>query len=121
MIFKNIFAEKKCEKLAFLTQNKAKLCKFLIITLVFEKNAFFSQKIVIITSTPDWANLQQLSYFYPWAILRNLGTYINDQSSDDATTATRELFLKPDSEVYLPLNTIFRKIRHVYYRHVLHM
>jgi hypothetical protein len=45
--------------LAFLTQNKAKLCKMLIITLVFEKNANFfakkcqkSQKIVIITSVP---------------------------------------------------------------------
>jgi hypothetical protein len=45
--------------MAFLTQNKAKLCKILIITLVFEKNANFfaenrqkSQKIVIITSTP---------------------------------------------------------------------
>jgi hypothetical protein len=45
--------------LTFLTQNKAKLCKILIITLVFEKNAKFlakkcrkSQKIVIITSTP---------------------------------------------------------------------
>jgi hypothetical protein len=46
--FKNIFAEKfSKKKLAFLTQNKAKLCKILIITLVFEKNAnFFSQKIV---------------------------------------------------------------------------
>jgi hypothetical protein len=59
MIFKNIFAEKNAKKLAFLTQKKAKLCKFLIITLVFEKNANFfaenwqkSQKIVIITSTP---------------------------------------------------------------------
>jgi uncharacterized membrane protein YeiB len=48
------------KKLAFLTQNKAKLCKMLIVTLVFEKNANFfaencqkSQKIVIITSTPD--------------------------------------------------------------------
>jgi hypothetical protein len=47
------------KKLEFLTQNKAKLCKNLIITLVFEKNANFfakncqkSQKIVIITSTP---------------------------------------------------------------------
>jgi predicted secreted acid phosphatase len=58
--FKNIFAEKKsAKKLAFLTQNKAKLCKMLIITLDFEKNANFfaenwqkSQKIVIITSTP---------------------------------------------------------------------
>jgi hypothetical protein len=45
--------------LAFLAQNKAKLCKILIITLVFDKNANFfaenrqkSQKIVIITSTP---------------------------------------------------------------------
>jgi hypothetical protein len=45
--------------MAFLTQNKAKLCKILIITLVFEKNANFfaenwekSPKIVIITSTP---------------------------------------------------------------------
>jgi hypothetical protein len=45
--------------MAFLTQNKAKLRKILIITLVFEKNANFfaencrkSQKIVIITSTP---------------------------------------------------------------------
>jgi hypothetical protein len=44
--------------LAFFAQNKAKLCKRLIITLVFEKNANFfaencqkSQKIVIITST----------------------------------------------------------------------
>jgi hypothetical protein len=48
--------------MAFLTQNKAKLYKILIITLVFEKNAkFFAenwqklQKIVIITSTPGYA------------------------------------------------------------------
>jgi uncharacterized protein YwgA len=47
------------QQLAFLTQNKAKLFKNLILTLVFEKNAnFFAenkqklQKIVIITSTP---------------------------------------------------------------------
>jgi hypothetical protein len=45
--------------MAFSTPNKAKLCKIMIITLVFEKNAIFSaencpksQKIVIITSTP---------------------------------------------------------------------
>jgi hypothetical protein len=44
--FKNIFAKKNCEKLAFLTQNKAKLCKILIIALVFEKNAIFLLKIV---------------------------------------------------------------------------
>jgi hypothetical protein len=47
----------------FFTQNKAKLCRILIITLVFEKNANFfaencqkSPKIVIITSTPGCAN-----------------------------------------------------------------
>jgi hypothetical protein len=53
MVFK-IFSPNFFAKMAFLTQNKAKLCKKLIITLVFEKNAFFcqkSQKIVIITST----------------------------------------------------------------------
>jgi hypothetical protein len=46
--------------MAVLTQNKAKLCKIVTITSVFEKNAIFfaedcrkSQKIVIIASTPD--------------------------------------------------------------------
>jgi hypothetical protein len=46
MIFKNIFAKKFSEKNGVLTQNKAKICKILIITLVFEKNANFSPKIV---------------------------------------------------------------------------
>jgi hypothetical protein len=41
VFFKNIFAEKNCENLAFLTPNKAKLCKILITTLVFEKSANF--------------------------------------------------------------------------------
>jgi uncharacterized HAD superfamily protein len=51
----NIFAEKIWR---FFAQNRAKLCKNWIITLVYEKNAFLaenwqkSQKIVIITSTP---------------------------------------------------------------------
>jgi hypothetical protein len=44
--FLNIFAEKFSEKMAFLTQNKAELCKNLIITLVFDKNANFLPKIV---------------------------------------------------------------------------
>jgi hypothetical protein len=59
MIFKIFSPIKIAKKLAFLTQNKAKLCNILIITLVFEKNANFfaenwqkSQKIMIITSTP---------------------------------------------------------------------
>jgi hypothetical protein len=60
MIFKIFLPKISAKKLAFLAQNKAKLCKILIITLVFEKNANFfaencrkSQKIVIITSTQD--------------------------------------------------------------------
>jgi hypothetical protein len=59
MIFKIFLLKNSAKKLAFFIQNKAKLCKILIITLVFEKNANFfaencrkSQKIVIITSTP---------------------------------------------------------------------
>jgi hypothetical protein len=45
MIFKIFSPKKIAKKLAFLTQNKAKLCKILIITLVLEKNANFSAKI----------------------------------------------------------------------------
>jgi hypothetical protein len=59
MIFKIFSLKNSAKKFVFLTQNKAKLCKSLIITLVFEKNANFfaenrqkSQKIVIITSIP---------------------------------------------------------------------
>jgi hypothetical protein len=59
MILKIFSPKILAKKLAFLTQNKAKLCKILIITLVFEKNTNFfaenckkSQKNVIITSTP---------------------------------------------------------------------
>jgi hypothetical protein len=62
------FSKNSPKKLAFLNQNKAKLCKMLIITLVFEKNANFfaeycqkSQKIVIITSTPG---LQLQAHMY---------------------------------------------------------
>jgi hypothetical protein len=70
--FRRIFRRKK---LAFLTQNKASLCKMLIITLVFEKNANFfaencqkSQKIVIITLVPGWPG-GQIIYF--WELLGN--------------------------------------------------
>jgi hypothetical protein len=50
-----IFSPKKnCKKLAFLTQNKSKLCKILIITLVFEKNAnFFRRKLAKIAENCD--------------------------------------------------------------------
>jgi hypothetical protein len=40
--------------MAFLTQNKAKLCKIFIMTLVFEKNAnFFRRKWAKIAETCD--------------------------------------------------------------------
>jgi hypothetical protein len=59
LLFFKYFRRKILRKMAFFAQNKAKLCKNLIITLVYEKNAIFfaekwqkSQKIVIITSTP---------------------------------------------------------------------
>jgi hypothetical protein len=60
MILKIFSPKNSAKKLAFLTQNEAELCKILLITLVYEKSAKFfaenwqkSQKIVIITSTPD--------------------------------------------------------------------
>jgi hypothetical protein len=66
MIFQIFSPKNLAKKLAVLTQNKGKFKK-LIITLVFEKNANFfaenwqkSQKIVIITSTPDWPNFSPL-------------------------------------------------------------
>jgi hypothetical protein len=65
-----------------LTQNKAKLCKFLIITLDFEKNAnlFFaenwqkSQKIVIITSTPGCQTVPLQLWAGRYTYLEGLGT-----------------------------------------------
>jgi hypothetical protein len=41
MIFKIFSPKNSAKKLAFLMQNKAKLCKTLIITLVFEKTPIF--------------------------------------------------------------------------------
>jgi hypothetical protein len=41
------------KKLAFLTQNKAKLCKILIVTLAFEKNAIFCRKLSKIAENCD--------------------------------------------------------------------
>jgi hypothetical protein len=70
MIFKIFSPKISAKKLAFLTQNKAKLCKKLIITLVFEKNVnFFAEnwqklaKIVIITSTPGWILTHHLLFW----------------------------------------------------------
>jgi hypothetical protein len=54
--------QKSFAKNGVLAQTTVSFCKNLIIALVFEKNANFfaehwqkSQKIVLITSTPDWA------------------------------------------------------------------
>jgi hypothetical protein len=46
MIFKIFLPKNSAKKFAFMTQNNAKLCKILMITLVFEKSANFLQKIV---------------------------------------------------------------------------
>jgi hypothetical protein len=46
MIFKIFSPKNSAKKLAFLTQNKAELCKKMIITLVFEKNALFFRQIL---------------------------------------------------------------------------
>jgi hypothetical protein len=51
--FLNIFAEKFSKKLAFLIQNKTKLCKILFITMIFEKNAIFCRKLAKITENCD--------------------------------------------------------------------
>jgi hypothetical protein len=66
--------------LAFLTLNKAKLCKILMITLVFEKNANFfaensqkSQKIVIITSVPGF---YQNGYFVEYVAIADVPYYV---------------------------------------------
>jgi hypothetical protein len=99
-----IFSPKHLAKiLAFLTQNKAKLCKNLIMTLVFEKNAKFfaenrqkSQKIVIITSVPDWARI-----FDHWDCLL-LGSFIENYRSSPNNWAT---FLYGKSYVCINLKT----------------
>jgi hypothetical protein len=46
MILKIFLPKNSAKNWRLLTQNKAKLCKILIITLVFEKNAIFLPKIV---------------------------------------------------------------------------
>jgi hypothetical protein len=46
MIFEIFLPKNSAKKLAFLTQNKAKLCKNLIITLVLRKTPIFLPKMV---------------------------------------------------------------------------
>jgi hypothetical protein len=67
--------------MSFLTQNKTKLCKKLIISLLFEKNVIYFaencqklQTIGIITSTTDFCekNAQWPSKMYPNSCLVKL-------------------------------------------------
>jgi hypothetical protein len=51
--FLNIFAKKTVKHLAFLSQNKAKVCKNLIITLVIEKTPIFCRKLLKIAENCD--------------------------------------------------------------------
>jgi hypothetical protein len=48
-----LFSQFFNEKMAFLTQSKAKLCKILIMTSVFEQNAYFCQKLSKIAENRD--------------------------------------------------------------------
>jgi hypothetical protein len=67
MIYKIFSPKNLANYLRFLLKLLFVFGKVVIITLVFEKNAKFfaenlqkSQKIVIITSTPDWAKFRHL-------------------------------------------------------------
>jgi hypothetical protein len=53
MIFKIFLPKTIAKKVAFFTQNKAKLCKILIITLIFEKRPFCCQKLAKIAENYD--------------------------------------------------------------------
>jgi hypothetical protein len=54
MIFKIFSPKNFAKKLAFLTQNKAKLCKIVITTLVFDKKTpFFRRKLAKIAENCD--------------------------------------------------------------------
>jgi hypothetical protein len=82
--------------LAFLAQNKAKLCKNLIITLIFEKNANFfaencrkTQKIVII-DRPKCSPTYSLQYQYMHNFYR--------AKSSQKIRANTEIFKKAPKE-----------------------
>jgi hypothetical protein len=51
--FLKYFRRTHCKKLAFLTPSKAKLCKILIIALVFEKTTIFCRKLAKIAENCD--------------------------------------------------------------------
>jgi hypothetical protein len=66
--FKYFHQQKSTKKFAFLAQNKTKVCKILIITLVFDKNAIFCRKLSKIAENCDH-NIDPWSVKYlqePW-------------------------------------------------------
>jgi hypothetical protein len=65
MIFKKFSPKNSAKNLAFLTQNKSKICKILIITLVFEKNAIFCRKFGKIAENCDHNIDPRLGEFSP--------------------------------------------------------
>jgi hypothetical protein len=75
-----IFSPKNLAKIfAFFAQTTATFCKNCDHNIGFEKNANFfaenwqkSQKIVIITSTPDWGNFCLLGDCLLWQVCSNL-------------------------------------------------
>jgi hypothetical protein len=106
----NIFAK----KLAFFTQNKAKFCKILIITLVFEKNAnFFAencrkwQKIVIITSTPGHPAWSPKCFFLPMRKIINgwPPSMLNIYAPHSIVSPTLSIWKVPFAEMKKNLNT----------------
>jgi hypothetical protein len=74
-MFKIFSAKKLRKKFAFLTQNKAKLCEILIITLVFEKNAIFRRKLSKIAENCDHNIDPQLGFLLrAWKYLQYVGS-----------------------------------------------
>jgi hypothetical protein len=81
MIFKIFLAKNSAKKMAFLTQSKAKLCKNLIITLVFEKNAFFSFYVFyvgmyIVCHRGDWILLPILHFTQKYSSITDGRIYL---------------------------------------------
>jgi hypothetical protein len=79
MIFYIYSPKNSAKKLAFLTQNKAKICKILIITLVFEKKRqFFRRKLSKIAENCDhnidpWDRCCDLKYISAEKNWRKIG------------------------------------------------
>jgi hypothetical protein len=70
------FSPKNCKKIAFLTQNKAKLYKLLIITLFLRKTPFFRWKLAKIAENCDhnidpWLNDFREQSILPQRVIRS--------------------------------------------------